>query len=86
MKNGVSGFDVHSDRVGEEDGEVVGDESGDVEGVESDEFVSPDDGSGNRGGSSKTSGSSTTGTARAPAASGMKNNTYFRSENATGYI
>ena len=82
-------MDVQSDRgddAGEEDGEVVGDESGDVEGVESDELGSSEDGSGNRGGSSKTSGSSTTGTARVPAASGMKNNTYFRSENDTGCI
>ena len=88
-KNGVGGLDVHSDRgddAGEDDREVVGDESGNVEGVKSDEFESPDDGSGNLGGSSKTSGSSTTGTAQAPVASGMKNNTYFRSENATGYI
>ena len=89
VKHGVGGLDVQSDRgddAGEEDGEVVGDESGDVEGVENDKSASLEDGSGNRGGSSKTSGSSTTGTARAPAASGMKNNTYFRSENATGYI
>ena len=82
-------MDVQSkrgDNAGEEDGEVVSDESGDGEGVESNEFESSEDGSGDRGGSSKTSGSSTTGTARVPAASGMKNNTYFRSENATGYI
>ena len=81
-------MDVQSERGDDagEDAEVVGDESGDVEGVERDESGSSEDGSGDRGGSSKTIGSSTTGTARAPVASGMKNNTYFRSENATGYI
>ena len=46
MKNGVGGFDVHSDRVGEEDGEVVGDESGDVDGVESVDPEASEDGSG----------------------------------------
>ena len=82
-------MDVQSERgddAGEEDGEVVGDESGDVEGVESDDPKASEDRSGDHGGSSKTSGSSTTGTARAPATSGMKNDTYFRSENAAGYI
>ena len=77
MKQGVGGLDVQSDR-GDEDGEVVGDESGDVEGVESDKSESPDDGSGERGGSSKMSGRSTTGAAREPPARVMKNNTYFR--------
>ena len=74
-------MDVQSDRgddAEEEDGEVVGDEIGDVEGVESDESESPDDGSGERGGSLKTSGRSTTGAAREPSARVMKNNTYFR--------
>ena len=88
-KNGVDGLEVQSDRgndAGEEGGEVVGEESGDVEGIESDELGSSEDGSGDRGGSSKTSGSSTTGTARVPVATGMKNDTYFRSENAAGYI
>ena len=74
-------MDVQSDRgddAGEEDGKVVGDKSSDVEGVESDESESPDDGLGERGGSSKTSRSSTTGAAREPSARVMKNNTYFR--------
>ena len=73
-------MDVQSERgddAREEDGEVIGDESGDVEGVESDDLEASEDGSGERGGSSKMSGSSTTGAARAPVASGMKNNTYF---------
>ena len=59
-KQGVGGFDVQSDLgedAGEEDGEAVGDERGDVGGVERDEPESPEDGSGDRGGSSKTIGS-----------------------------
>ena len=46
VKDGVGGFDVHSDRAGEEDGEVVGDESGDVDGVESVDPEASEDGSG----------------------------------------
>ena len=60
-------MDVQSDRgddAGEEDGEVVGDESGDVDGVESDDPEATEDGLGERGGSSKTIGSSTVGATR----------------------
>ena len=46
MKNGVGGFDVHSDRAREEDGEVDGDERGDVDGVESVDPEASEDGSG----------------------------------------
>ena len=79
-------MDVQSDRgddAGEEDGEVVGEESGDMEGVESDELESLEDGSGDRGGSSKTSGSSMTGTACVPSAHVMKKYAYFRTVKMT---
>ena len=72
MKNGVGGFDVHSDRAGEEDGEVVGDESGDVDGVESVDPEVLEDGSGDRGGLLNSSGSSTSGTARVTSVRVMK--------------
>ena len=62
--DGVGGFDVHSDRPGDEHGEVDGDESGDDDGVERVEFEAPEDGSGDAGGSWNSSGSSTSGTAR----------------------
>ena len=63
-KEGVGGFDVHSDRPGDEDGDVDGDERGDVDGVESVDPEASEDGSGDRGGSLNLSGSSTSGTAR----------------------
>jgi hypothetical protein len=63
-KEGVGGFDVHSDRPGDEDGDVDGDESGDVDGVERVDSEVSEDGSGDRGGSLNSSGSSTSGTAR----------------------
>ena len=63
-KEGVGGFDVHSDRPGDEYGEVDGDESGDDDGVEGVEFEASEDGSGDAGGSWNSSGSSTSGTAR----------------------
>ena len=53
-----------STRTGPEDGKVVGDESGDVDGVESVDPEASEDGSGDRGGSLNSSGSSTSGTAR----------------------
>ena len=59
-KEGVGGFDVHSDRPGEDDG----DESGDEDGVERVEFEAPEDGSGDAGGSWNSSGRSASGTAR----------------------
>ena len=62
-KEGVGGFDVHSDWLGEEYGEADGDESGDVDGVERVELEA-EDGSGDAGGSWNSSGSSTSGTAR----------------------
>ena len=85
-KQGVGGLDVQSDRgddAGEEDGEIVGEESGDIEGVESDELESSEDGSGDRGGSSNTSGSSTTRTARVPSAHVMKKYASFRTVKMT---
>ena len=63
-KEGVGEFDVHSDRPGDEAGEVDGDERGDVDGVESVDPEASEDGSGDRGGSLNSSGSSTSGTAR----------------------
>ena len=63
-KEGVGGFEVHSDRLGDEYGEVDGDESGDVDGVERVELEASEDGSGDAGGSWNSSGSSTSGTAR----------------------
>ena len=63
-KNGVGGFDVHSDRPGDEDGEVDGDERGDVDGVERVDSEAPEDGSGDAGGSWNSSGRSASGTAR----------------------
>ena len=63
-KEGVGGFDVHSDRPGDEDGEADGDEMGDVDGVERVDPEASEDGSGERGGSTNSSGSSTSGTAR----------------------
>ena len=72
MKDGVGGFDVHSDRPGEEDGEVVVDVSGDVDGVESVDPEVSEDGSGDRGGSLNLSGSSTSGTARVTSVRVMK--------------
>ena len=45
-RNGVGGLDVHSDRAGEDDGEVVGDVSGNVDGVESVDPEASEDGSG----------------------------------------
>ena len=63
-KDGVGGFDVHSDGPGDEAGEVDGDERGDVDGVDTDEPEASDDGSGDAGGSRNSSGSSTSGTAR----------------------
>ena len=62
--DGVGGFDVHSDRPGDEDGDVDGDESGDVDGVERVDSEASEDGSGDAGGSWNSSGSSTSGTAR----------------------
>ena len=63
-KEGVGGFDVHSDRPGDEAGEVDGDERGDVDGVERVDPEASEDGSGDAGGSRISSGSSTSGTAR----------------------
>ena len=63
-KEGVGGFDVHSDRPGDEAGEVDGDERGDVDGVERVDPEASEDGSGDAGGSWNSSGSSTSGTAR----------------------
>ena len=63
-KEGVGGFDVHSDRPGDEDGDVDGDESGDVDGVESVDPEASEDGSGDAGGSWNSSGRSASGTAR----------------------
>ena len=63
-KEGVGGFDVHSDRPGDEDGEVDGDERGDVDGVEKVDPEASEDGSGDAGGSRNSSGSLTSGTAR----------------------
>ena len=83
MKEGVGGFDVHSDRAGEEDGEVVGDESGDVDGVESDDPEASEDGSGDCGGSLNTSGSSTSGTARVTSVRVMKKYASFRTVKMT---
>ena len=64
LKEGVGGFDVHSDRPGDEDGDVDGDESGDVDGVEREDPEASEDGFGDAGGSWNSSGSSTSGTAR----------------------
>ena len=72
MKDGVGGFDVQSDRFGDEDGEDDGDVSGDVDGVESVDPDASEEGSGDLGGSSKTSGSSTSGAARATSVRVMK--------------
>ena len=63
-KDGVGGFDVHSEGPGDEAGEVDGDERGDVDGVDTDEPEASDDGSGDAGGLRNSSGSSTFGTAR----------------------
>ena len=63
-KEGVGGFDVHSDRPGDEYGEVDGDESGDDDGVERVEFEASEDGSGDAGGSWNSSGRSASGTVR----------------------
>ena len=63
-KEGVGGFDVHSDRPGDEDGDVDGDESGDVDGVERVDSEASEDGSGDAGGSWNSSGRSASGTAR----------------------
>ena len=67
-KDGVGGFDVQLDRVGEDDGDV----SGDVDGVESVDPEASEEGSGDLGGSSKVSGSSTSGAARATSVRVMK--------------
>ena len=63
-KDGVGGFDVQSEGLGDEAGEVDGDERGDVDGVDTDELEASDDGSGDAGGSRNSSGSSTSWTAR----------------------
>ena len=63
-KEGVGGFDVHSDRPGDEDGDVDGDERGDVDGVERVDSEASEDGSGDAGGSWNSSGRSASGTAR----------------------
>ena len=63
-KEGVGGFDVHSDRPGDEDGDVDGDERGDVDGVERVDPEASEDGSGDAGGSWNSSGRSASGTAR----------------------
>ena len=72
VKNGVGGFEVHSDLAGEEGVEVAGDERGDVDGVESVDPEVSEDGSGDRGGSLNSSGSSTSGTARVTSVRVMK--------------
>ena len=63
-KDGVGGFDVQSEGLGDEAGEVDGDERGDVDGVDTDKPEASDEGSGDAGGSRNSSGSSTSGTAR----------------------
>ena len=83
MKNGVGGFDVHSDWAGEEGGKVDKDERGDVDGVESVDPEASEDGSGDRGGSLNSSGSSTSGTARVTSVRVMKKYASFRTVKMT---